>query len=195
MSDFETNGFKRCLSHEVGHYLQTHLGLHQDLKTNDEFLSLFKGYQMKFAKELLLTGPTRPKTNTEIYIPGGLLSDIAFFYGNPHFTSNIHFDQLSEKDLFVHWQLVSRWHDNHEISNMLGVYFDAAASKIYIHALSDFREYKSVIFYGHEICNIQYKYLKNSNGEYWQKFEAPSNKPHSTTLSRKPRNKDLRWMS
>lgn len=170
-SDFETIGFK-FLSHEIGHYLQTHLGLGKDLKTYSEFHEAFKGYKTKFAKELLLLEPTKKETNEEINIPGSVSSDIAVFYDNPHLSDpQICFHRFSEKDLFAHWQLVSRWDNRHEISNILGIYFGSAKT-IYICALSDIRELKSVR-YGHAFHNTHSMYLKNTNGEYWEKFETP----------------------
>lgn len=170
--DFEAIGCK-ALSHEIGHYLQTHLGLHQDLKTNDEFCEAFKGYQTKFAKELLLLEPTEPKTAQEISVPSGLSCDIAVFYDNPHLSDpQICFRRFSEQDLFVHWQLVSRWDNIHEPSNILGVYFHHSQKTIYVCALSDIRELKSVR-YGHDPRNARLWYLKDPNGEYWEKFETP----------------------
>jgi len=170
ISDFETNGFK-FLSHEIGHYLQMHLGLDKDLKTYSEFQQYLEGYQTRFAKELLLLEPIKPKTNEEINISNGVSGRVALFYGNPHLSdSGICFNKFSRKDLFVHWQLVSRWSNRHEISNILGIYFGSAGT-IYICALSDIRELKSVP-YGHDYRNTCYRYLKNPNGEYWQKFET-----------------------
>ena len=169
LSDFKTIGLK-FLSHEIGHYLQTHLGLDKDLKTYSEFQQYLKGYQTKFAKELLLLEPIKPKTNEEISIPYGISNDIAAFYGNSHLSdSKICFHRLSEKGLFVGWQLASRWSNSHEVSNMLGIYF--SAKTIYVCALSDIRELKSVC-YGHDSRNTKYSYLKDLNGEYWQKFET-----------------------
>ena len=169
LSNFETSGFA-ALSHEIGHYLQTYLGLDKDLKTYSEFQQYLKGYQTKFAKELLLLKPGNTETNEKIHIPSGVQCSISGFYGNPHmFDSKICFNEFSRKDLFVHWQLASRWNNRHEISNVLGIYF--SAKTIYVCALSDIRELKSVR-YGHDFRNVCYKYLKNPNGEYWQKFEA-----------------------
>ena len=170
--DFKTNKYK-FLSHEIGHYLQEHLGLHKALKTNDDFREAFKSYQMKFAKQLLLLTPTEQEMNEEIIdIPYDLSDSIALFYDNPHrFDKQIRFDQFSQKDLFIHWQLVSRWYTECEISNILGIYFSSKGI-IYIHALSDIRELQS-IRYGHCCRNLQYEYLKDpKNGEYCQKFET-----------------------
>ena len=170
ISDFKTNTFK-FLSHEIGHYLQSHLGLDKDLKTYSEFQQYLKGYQTKFAKELFLLEPIKPKTNEEISIPYGISNDIAAFYGNSHLSdSKICFRRLSEKGLFVGWQLASRWGNRHEISNILGIYLGSAGT-IYVCTLSDIRELKSVR-YGHDYRNTCYRYLKNPNGEYWQKFET-----------------------
>ena len=169
LSDFKTIGLK-FLSHEIGHYLQMHLGLDKDLKTYSEFQQYLKGYQTVFAKELLLLKPGNTETNEKIHIPSGVQCDISDFYFNPHlFDSKICFNEFSEKDLFFHWQLASRWSNSHEVSNMLGIYF--SAKTIYVCALSDIRELKSVR-YGHASRNTSYRYLKNPNGEYWQKFET-----------------------
>jgi hypothetical protein len=171
LSDFKTIGLK-FLSREIGHYLQSHLGLDKDLKTYSEFREAFEDYKTKFAKELLLLEPTKKETNEEINIPDGISCDIALFYDNPHLSDpRICFHRFSEKDLFAHWQLASRWDNRHEISNILGIYFGSAKT-IYICALSDIQELKSVR-YGHDAGNARYKYLKDPNGEYWQEFESP----------------------
>ena len=167
--NFETSGFA-ALSHEIGHYLQTHLGLDEDLKTYSEFQQYLKGYQTVFAKELLLLKPGNTETNEKIHIPSGVQCAISSFYDNPHlFDPEICFNEFSRKDLFFHWQLASRWSNRHEVSNILGIYF--SAKTIYVCALSDIRELKS-IRYGHELRDTHYRHLKDLNGEYWQKFET-----------------------
>ena len=169
LSNFGTSGFV-ALSHEIGHYLQTHLGLDKDLKTYSEFRQYLKGYQTEFAKELLLLKPGNTETNEKIHIPSGVQCAISSFYDNPHlFDQEICFNEFSRKDLFFHWQLASRWSNRHEVSNILGIYF--SAKTIYVCALSDIRELKSVR-YGHELRDTHYRHLKDLNGEYWQKFET-----------------------
>ena len=137
------------LSHEIGHYLQMQFGLRQT----------FGDYCMKFAENLLLLKPEKSVTCEKIHIPTPLLRFLKDFDD-----VGINSDELSEKDLFIHWQLISRWCCNDEISNMLGIYFNRAENMIFLHALSDIRE-RTHLIYGHDIRNNAYEYLMETDRE------------------------------
>ena len=49
----------------------------------------------------------------------------------------------------MYWQLYARWGSKHEISNILGVYFEKDPQTIYINTLSDIQGLQRVR-YGHE---------------------------------------------
>ena len=117
------------LSHEIGHYLQTHLGLQQT----------FDDYQNSFAQELLLLKNNLPN-NAMFTIPEIIQKEVSQFDGASYP------QMLSAKACFEYCQLIARWKSWHEISNILGVYFKS--DTLYVHALSDIRELKR-IRYGH----------------------------------------------
>ena len=117
------------LSHEIGHYLQTHLGLKQT----------YNDYQNSFAQELLLLGNNLPN-NVMFTIPTPIQEKVSQFDGASYP------QMLSAKACFEYCQLIARWDHPDEISNILGVYFKS--DMLYVHALSDIRELKR-IRYGH----------------------------------------------
>ncbi len=113
------------LSHEIGHYLQTHLGLRQT----------FNDYQNSFAQELLLL-ENNLSNDMMFKIPTCIQEKVSQFDG----TSRQ--ETLSAKACFEYCQLIARWLLADEISNILGVYF--RDDTLYINALSDIRELKRV---------------------------------------------------
>ena len=117
------------LSHEIGHYLQTHLGLRQT----------FNDYQNSFAQELLLL-KNNLSNNMMFEIPTRIQEKVSQFDGTSYQ------QKLSAKVCFEYCQLIGRWLLANEISNILGVYFKD--DTLYINALSDIRELKRVR-YGH----------------------------------------------
>ena len=117
------------LSHEIGHYLQTHLGLKQT----------YNDYQNSFAQELLLLKNNLPN-NAMFAIPTPIQEQVSQFDGASYQQT------LSAKMCFEYCQLIARWESWHEISNILGVYFKS--DTLYINTLSDIRELKR-IRYGH----------------------------------------------
>lgn len=131
---FSFKGGARFLLHEIGHYLQTHLGLYQT----------FEDYQTVFAKRLLQL--ENKQTEETIVIPESIKDDIEF--GNePAFLGLKDFcfkcpEQLSTRKFFEYFQLFKRWVSTREISNILGVYFKGNA--LYLDALSDIRELKRI---------------------------------------------------
>ena len=133
----ETNNVFLCnpdniawsLSHEIGHYLQAHLGLKQTC--ND--------YQNPFAQELLLLKNNLPN-NAMFAIPTPIQEKVSQFDGASYP------QMLSAKACFEYCQLIARWNHPDEISNILGVYFKS--DTLYLNALSDIRELKR-IRYGH----------------------------------------------
>ena len=144
MLDFYNNNGEVSLLHEIGHYLQECFGLKQT----------FESYQNPFAKKLLLL-QDNPKENKKtvssygnpfaelqddskenektISVPQSLC-DLFAKFDEDYEKKNIQKD-FTEKDLFMRWQLVSRWTRGCEISNILGVYFDR--NNIYIDNFSD----------------------------------------------------------
>ncbi len=131
---FSFKGETKCLSHEIGHYLQMHLGLYQ----------AFDDYQTSFAKQLLQL--ENKQTDESITIPSMIKDDIEFgnepaFWGLKDLCIKCP-EQLSAKKFFEYWQLVKRWHSIMEVSNILGVYFKG--NTLYINALSDIRELKRI---------------------------------------------------
>ena len=116
--------------HEIGHYLQWRLRLPQN----------FESYRNSFARKLLLLEHEGEKSDKTF--PEWLLHLFkGFNLGNGDVSKN-----LNGNDLFMYWQLTSRWESGHEIANILGVYFDQ--NRIYLDALSDIRAQKC-IRYGH----------------------------------------------
>lgn len=130
----------RALSHEIGHFLQEHLGFRQT----------FEDYGTQFAKNLLLL--ENDYTENDIFnMPQCIQNVLNRFYDHKNIETETEYTpnlkQLSKKTCFEYFQLTARWRKSCEISNMLGVYFKG--NTLYINALSDFHEY-DVIFYGHE---------------------------------------------
>ena len=135
----DVDGMK-ALSHEIGHFLQEHLGFRQT----------FEDYRTPFAKKLLLLENDYTENdifNMPQYIQNVLrkFCDHKSIETGEEYTPNL--KQLSKKTCFEYFQLTARWRKSCEISNMLGVYFKG--NTLYINTLSDFPEY-NVIFYGHE---------------------------------------------
>ena len=167
-------------SHEVGHYLQEHLGLEQ----------IYEDYRNPFAQKLLLLENPNTKENSKTFtIPNSLRDSLAKF--GTLIDSPVP-EKLTEKELFSRWQLRSRWTSADEISNILGIYFDRTRGKIYICALSDIREFK-YIRYGHSVGDCCYnKYKKADESQFkcqedQDVFEnivkkAASRKPDEETL-------------
>lgn len=140
--NFDNNSFLfsfkeggKFLSHEIGHYLQTHLGLYQT----------FRDYQIPFVKQLL-----QLENNQEEYrmitSPRDMAETIAscnapnfWRLKDPGFQSP---EKLSTKKFFECFQLMDRWHSTLEVSNILGIYFKG--NTLYLNALSDIRELKRI---------------------------------------------------
>lgn len=102
--DLRGNAFRigkgKFLSHEIGHYLQAHLGLYQT----------FEDYQIKFAKQLLQL--ENKHTEEPVVIPENIRNDIEFgnapaFYGLKDFCFQCP-KQLSAKKFFECFQLLKR---------------------------------------------------------------------------------------
>ena len=150
-----------CLSHEVGHYLQTHLGLYQT----------FRDYQMPFVKQLL-----QLENNQEEYRMITPLRDMAediAICNAPNFwrLKDLCFQgpkKLSAKKFFECFQLMDRWDSTMEVSNILGIYFKG--NTLYLNALSDIRELKR-IRYTHS-----FRKSKNSMECMKNNFEKESDK-------------------
>jgi len=131
---FDFNRGTECLSHEIGHYLQTHLGLYQT----------FDDYRTPFARELLQL--ENNQTEDLISIPEYFREDMEVC-GNPILRqqTNNPFKcpgQLSAKKFFEYFQLMDRWHSLVEVSNILGIYFNG--NTLYLNALSDIRELERI---------------------------------------------------
>ena len=120
-----------AMSHEIGHYLQEHLGLKQ---TVDDYRTLF-------AQKLLLLENNLSGDPIEIPEELGHAISSGFDTGQKPLL------KLSEKAYFEYCQLILRWRSESEISNILGVYFKS--DTLYINTLSDIRELQH-IRYGHE---------------------------------------------
>ena len=118
--------------HEIGHYLQSRLRLLQN----------FENYRNSFARKLLLLEHEGEKSDKTFSVPEWLLHRFKVFNSDNGDVSK----NLNGNDLFMYWQLTSRWEKDHEIANILGVYFDQ--NRIYLDALSDIRAQKA-IRYGH----------------------------------------------
>jgi hypothetical protein len=147
MLDFYSGDKEVILLHEIGHYLQTCFGLKQT----------FESYQNPFAEKLLLLQddskenkktvsvprPFPEENEKTVSVPRPLYNLFAIFDEEPskevesdedYANKNIQ-KKFTEKDLFMRWQLVSRWNRGSEISNILGVYFDR--NNIYINNFSE----------------------------------------------------------
>ena len=126
--------------HEIGHYLQSRLSLPQN----------FESYRNSFARKLLLLEHEGEKSDKTFSVPEWLLQLFERFnLDGGDVSKNLNGDvseNLNGNDLFMYWQLTSRWKSAHEIANILGVYFDQ--NRIYLDALSDIRAQKG-IRYGH----------------------------------------------
>ena len=146
MLDFYSADKEVSLLHEIGHYLQTCFGLKQT----------FESYRNPFAEKLLLLQDDSKENKKTVSVPRPLYNSFALFdnesskkvksdedYEKKNIQKN-----FTEKDLFMRWQLVSRWTRGCEISNILGVYFDR--NNIYINNFSDICFLK-VSRYGHVV--------------------------------------------
>ena len=154
---FDFKGETKFLSHEIGHYLQTHLGLYQT----------FRDYQIPFVKKLLQL-ENNQKEHTSITPPHHMTENIAFcnapdFWG----LKDLCFQgpkKLSAKKFFECFQLCERWHSIAEVSNILGVYLQG--NTLYLNALSDIRELKRIRYthnYRQSEKNIGYiGYMKDT---------------------------------
>ena len=133
MLDFYSADKEVSLLHEIGHYLQTCFGLKQT----------FESYRNPFAEKLLLLQDDSKENKKTVSVPRPLYNLFAIFDEEPskeaesdedYANKNIQ-KKFTEKDLFMRWQLVSRWGKGCEISNILGVYFDR--NNIYINNFSE----------------------------------------------------------
>ena len=145
---FDDENDRKFLSHEIGHYLQFHLGLRQT----------FKDYGSAFAKRLLLLESPFKDDDNVFHVPEALRSLFAKFEKQIGDVP----ETLTRNDLFMRWQLASRWNESAEISNILGVYFNQ--NTIYVCALSDICEQKCVR-YGHAYCGGVYSEYKEKQKE------------------------------
>ena len=125
---FNPDDIEWSLSHEIGHYLQMHLGLKQT----------YNDYQNSFAQKLLLLENNLPD-DAIFGIPKEISNKVSTFDASPC-------SKLSAKACFEYFQLIARWKSWKEISNILGCYFKS--DTLYVHALSDIRELEC-IRYGH----------------------------------------------
>jgi hypothetical protein len=176
--NFSDKRVHKFLSHEIGHYLQFHLRLHQT----------FRDYQNAFAKKLLLLEAPFEDDDKVCSIPEvlrGLFKKFEKSGGDAPET-------LTKNNLFMYWQLASRWNDPAEISNILGVYFDQ--DTIYVCTLSDICEQKYVR-YGHAYCGgvcSEYKekqkegcgFSNRNDRDYFEKIiqKAAEAKPDAEVL-------------
>ena len=145
---FDDENDRKFLSHEIGHYLQVHLGLRQT----------FKDYGSAFAKRLLLLESPFKDDDNVFHVPEALRSLFAKFEKQIGDVP----ETLTRNDLFMRWQLASRWNHPEEISNILGVYFEKDV--IYMCALSDICEQKCVR-YGHAYCGGVYSEYREKQKE------------------------------
>ena len=118
--------------HEIGHYLDYQIGLFQD----------FKSWENPFAKKLLLLESEYEKNKQTISLPQSLFKD---FVDYQWATNN----PCTESDLFMRWQMFSRWGHVDELQNMLGICFAQDGKTIYLNALSEVRALEKHIHYGH----------------------------------------------
>ena len=146
--NFSDERDRRFLSHEIGHYLQFHLGLRQ----------IFKDYQNIFAKKMLLFEAPFENDDKAFSVSETLRNLFKKFEKSDGDVPTT----LTKNDLFMYWQLASRWNDPAEISNILGVYFNQ--NTIYVCALSDICEQKYVR-YGHAYRGGVYSEYKEKQKE------------------------------
>ena len=135
--------------HEIGHYLEQCLGFKQN----------FEGYQNPFAEKLLLL-ENDYKEGDKVFVPEtlrGYFRSFLYDLSRKYKVPNV----FSKRDLFVYWQLYSRWEKKEEISNILGVYFEKDSKTIYINTLSDIQRLQP-IQYGHNCGSIAYRQFKYS---------------------------------
>ena len=133
------------LLHEIGHYLQECFGLKQT----------FESYQNPFAEKLLLLKHESNGNEKTFPVPQPLC-DLFAEFDEDDANKNIQ-KKFTKKDLFMRWQLVSRWSRGCEISNILGVYFDQ--KNIYVNGLSQIC-HRRFLQYGHVIgCDFKQKKL------------------------------------
>lgn len=148
--DVDINGDWFFLSHEIGHYLQMHLG----------FVQTFKDYQTEFAKQLLLLNNAYPENPMPIpsemrEVASMIDGSLFWLFDKDYFACPEH---LSLNEIFGCVQLLIRWQSTAEISNILGVYFKDKT--LYLNALSDIRELKR-IRYTHNTKSFGNQILKN----------------------------------
>ena len=127
----------RVILHEIGHYLEQCLG----------FKQTSEGYRNPFAEKLLLLENEYEKDD-EVFVPKLLRKYFQEFLQDSSFKDEVLKD-FSKSDLFMYWQLYARWGSKHEISNILGVYFEKDPQTIYINTLSDIQGLQRVR-YGHK---------------------------------------------
>ena len=148
--DVDINGDWFFLSHEIGHYLQMHLG----------FVQTFKDYQTEFAKQLLLLNNAYPQN--PMPIPSEMSEYASQVDGSLFWLFEKNYfacpEQLSLNEIFGYVQLLIRWQSTAEISNILGIYFNNGT--LYLNALSDIRELKR-IRYTHGTKAVGNQILKN----------------------------------
>ena len=142
------------ISHEIGHYLQKHLNLPRE----------FEGFKNTFAKKLLLLKSEWEKSDKTVSLPEPL-SDI--FENNEWGVPEV----FTENDLFMRWQLFSRWTRPNEVSNRLGLYFDRDG-KVYVNMLSDA---DTLTFkYGHTSKGLGYDCYKEKDENEFKNPEEQS---------------------
>ena len=142
------------ISHEIGHHLQKHLNLPEK----------FEGFENTFAKKLLLLESKWEESNKTVSLPKPL-SDI--FKNNDWGVPEV----FTENDLFMRWQLFSRWTTPDELSNILGLYFDRDG-KVYVNMLSDA---DTLAFsYGHAGKNLHYDRYKKKDENNFKNPEEQS---------------------
>ena len=140
------------LLHELGHYFQHWFDLAQP----------FEGYRNAFAEKLLLL-EYKSKENRMFSVPKPLLDLFKNFEDVPG--ENIQ-NNFNERDLFIRWQLISRWTESAEISNILGVYFDQ--KNVYINEFSEI-SHRNFVRYGHaeymDVASLR-NFVRHENDEY-----------------------------
>lgn len=153
----------RVILHEIGHYLEQCLG----------FKQTSEGYRNPFAKKLLLLENEHEKDD-EVFVPKLLREYFQEFLQDLSFKDEV-LNDFSKSDLFMYWQLYARWGSKHEISNILGVYFEKDLQTIYINTLSDIQGLKRVR-YGHTYGPAAYNkfclnMMLNKKSDELKKFE------------------------
>ncbi len=155
---FNNADVRGSLLHEIGHYLQHYFGLSRALEgwTYESGLN-------SFAEKLLLLEYTSKNNGKAFSISESLHKLFEKFSLDENDPK-----ELTEKDLFMRWQLCSRWSNLDEISNILGVYFDH--ENIYVNAFSEI-SHRSFVRYGHvKGDNLIYERYKSEDES---KFEDP----------------------